>query len=104
MMNEYLTGESLVSRRAAALFDLEGLCQSAVVGHCHLHADIRYAGGTHLGGIRSPDQDVIQVGQNHHQVLPGGRHAVRTMPVSLQRKGGWVIICNYIIYISVIVC
>ena len=85
-MNNYLAGESLVSGRAAALLHLEGLRQAAVVGHRHLHADVVDAGGPHLGGVGRSDQDVVQIGQDHHQVLSGGGHAIRTTPEFLGNK------------------
>lgn len=85
-MSHYLAGESLVSRWAATLLHLESLCQAAVVGHRNLHADIKDTGGAHLRGVGCSDQDVIQISQNHHQVLSGGRHAIRTPPVFLQNK------------------
>lgn len=82
-MKNYLARESLVSRWAAALLHLEGLCQAAVVRHGNFHADIEDAGGPHLGGVGCSNQDVIQICQNHHQVLSGGGHAIRTTPVFL---------------------
>ena len=82
----YLAGQPLVSRWAAALLHLQRLGQAAVVGHSHFHVDLRDAGGSHLGGVRRSDEDVIQIGQNHHQVLAGGRHAIRTMPVFLEAE------------------
>lgn len=85
MMN-YLAGESLVSRWAATLLHFQGLSQAAVVGHSHLHADIRDAGGAHLAGVGRTDEDVIKIGQNHHQVLARRRHAVGPAPVFLQKK------------------
>lgn len=86
-MKTYLARESLVSRWAAALLHLEGLGQAAVVGHRNFHADIRNAGGPHLSGVGCSNQDVIQISQNHHQVLSGGGHAIRTTPVFLRNKG-----------------
>ncbi len=78
--------EALVSRRAAALLHLQGLCQAAVVRNCDFHADVEDAGGPHLSGIGCSNQDVIQISQNHHQVLSCGRHAVRTAPVFLGKN------------------
>lgn len=85
-MSSYLAGESLVSRWAAALLHLEGLRQAAVVRHRNFHADIKDAGGPHLGGVGCSNQDVIQISQDHHQVLSGGRHAIRTTPVFLRDR------------------
>lgn len=62
----YLAGESLVPRGAAALFHLQGLCEAAVVGHGDFHADVRDAGRAHVSRVRSSNQDVVQIGQNHH--------------------------------------
>lgn len=85
-MNHYLARESLVCRWAAALLHLEGLCQATVVRHRNFHADIKDAGGPHLSGVGCSNQDVIQISQNHHQVLSGGGHAIRTTPVILKNK------------------
>lgn len=82
-MNNYLARESLVSRRAAALLHLEGLRQAAVVRHRNFHADVIDTGGPHLSGVGRSNKDVIQISQNHHQVLTGGGHAIRTTPVFL---------------------
>lgn len=83
----YLAGKSLVPWGASALLHLQCLGQAAVVGHRHLHADVRNAGGAHLGGVGRSNQDVVQIRQNHHQVLAGGGHAVRTAPVFLRDQG-----------------
>lgn len=80
----YLTGESLVPRWAAALLHLQGLRQAAVVGHRCLQADVRDTGGAHLSGVGRSDQNVVQISQNHHQVLSSGGHPVRAVPVLLQ--------------------
>ena len=79
----YLAGQPLVSRWAAALLHLVGLIQTAVVRHRDLHADVIDTGGPHLSGVGCPDQDVIQISQNHHQVLSGGGHAIWATPVFL---------------------
>lgn len=78
-----LAGESLVCRWASALLHLEGLCQAAVVGHSNFHADVRDAGGAHLCGVGCSNQDVIEISQNHHQVLSSGNHAIRSTPIFL---------------------
>lgn len=82
-MEKHLAGESLVSRRAAALLHLKGPSQAAVVWYCHFHADFGDTRRAHLGGVGCSDQDVIQVGQDHQQVFTCGGHAVRTTPVLL---------------------
>lgn len=82
----YLAGEALVSRWAATLLHLKGLSIAAVVGHGDFHTDVRNTGGPHLSGVRSSDQDIIQVSQNHHQVLAGGRHTIGAMPVFLTNE------------------
>lgn len=82
-MGDYLAGQALVPRRAPALLHLQRRAQTAVAGHRHLHADVRNAGGAHVGGVGRPDEDVVQVGQDHHQVLAGGRHAIGAAPVFL---------------------
>lgn len=82
-MINYLARESLVSRWAATLLYLEGLCQAAVVGHSDSHVDIRDTGRSHLSGVGSSDKDIIQISQNHHQVLTGCGHAIGTTPVFL---------------------
>lgn len=81
--NHYLARESLVSRWAAALLHLEGLSQATVVRHRNFHADIKDAGGPHLSGVGCSNQDVIQISQDHHQVLSGGGHAIGTTPIFL---------------------
>lgn len=85
MMN-YLARESLVSRWATTLLYLEGLGKATVVGHCDFHADIRDTGGSHISGVGCTDKDIIQISQNHHQVLTGCRHAIRTTPVFLRNS------------------
>lgn len=82
----HLARESLVSRWAATLLHLQGLCQAAVVGHGDFHVDFGDAGGPHLGGVRRSDENVIQIRQNHHQVLTGCRHAIGTTPVFLLKE------------------
>lgn len=86
MTKNYLARESLVPRWAAALLHLQGLGQATVVGHRNFHADVGNAGGAHLGGVGCSNQDIIQIGQNHHQVLTGGGHAIRTAPVFLRMQ------------------
>ena len=85
-MKNHLARQSLVSRWAAALLHFECLGQAAVVGHRNLHADIRNAGGQHLGRVGCSNQDVIQISQDHHQVLAGGGHAIRTSPMLLREE------------------
>lgn len=85
-MKNHLARQSLVAWWAAALLHFKCLGQAAVVGHRNFHADIRNAGGQHLGRVGCSNQDVIQISQNHHQVLPGGGHAIRTTPMLLRSK------------------
>ena len=87
MGHAHLAGRADVARGAAAFLHLQGLGSLGGAGLGDLKADPADAGRQRHGGEGGSDQDLVQVGQRHQEVLTGGRLSVGPAPEFLGRGG-----------------
>lgn len=77
----------MVPRGTATFLHLEGRGQAGLGGHGRVHGHVGDGGRGRAGGVGGSDEDLIQVGQCHQQVLPCCRLPVRPLPVLLREQG-----------------
>lgn len=78
----------MVPRGAAAFLHLRGRGEAGLGGHGRIHGDVSDAGRGRAGGVGGSDEDLIQVGQGHQEMLPRCRLPIRPLPVLLRVEGG----------------
>lgn len=88
MLGAHLAGQPVVAGGAAAFLHFRGRGEAGLGGHGYIHGDVGDAGCGRAGGVGGSDEDLIQVGQSHQEMLPCRRLSVRPLPVLLQAERG----------------
>lgn len=86
----HLAGEPVVAGGAAAFLHFGGWGEAGLGGHSSVHGHVGDAGCGHAGRVGGSDEELVQVGQSHQEMLPRCRLPIRPLPVLLQAEGGGV--------------
>lgn len=78
----------MVSGGTATFLHLGSWGQARLGGHSRVHGHIGDGGHGCARGVGGSDEDLIQVGQCHQQVLPCRWLPVWPLPIFLQEQGG----------------
>lgn len=84
----HLAGEPVVAGGAAAFLHLGGRGEAGLGGHSGVHGHVGDAGRGRAGRVGGSDEELVQVGQSHQQMLPRRRLPIRPLPVLLWAERG----------------